>query len=245
MLIGLVRDSVLQCFCHTCRVPGLPAAGGIRAMSAKTLRTKQPKMSNRQKFISTEIRCQEKSKGGLCYEVILGQPVAIPKQIKSAPATKIVSAAEIERKLSEAEKRRLELEAKRSADWLAKKNRIEEASRKKIEMDKVFANHARESLNAKMDNYGENREAIMADMKDKLKSQFQEIEKTRSSMEQQKSIERVAIDKKLKTAAEMRDENIKKMLERLKEHDRHAEIVRQKALSGKSEQNEPVAVACG
>lgn len=57
--------------------------------------------------LATEIRCQEKSKGGLCYEVILGQPVAIPKQIKSASATKIVSAAEIERKLSEAEKRRL------------------------------------------------------------------------------------------------------------------------------------------
>lgn len=37
-------------------------------------------------------------------------------------------------------------------------------------------------------------------------------------MEQQKSIERVAIDKKLQTAANMRDENIKKMLERLKEH---------------------------
>lgn len=37
-------------------------------------------------------------------------------------------------------------------------------------------------------------------------------------MEQQKNIERVAIDKKLKTAANMRDENIKKMLERLKEH---------------------------
>lgn len=37
-------------------------------------------------------------------------------------------------------------------------------------------------------------------------------------MEQQKNQERVAIDNKLKTAANMRDENIKKMLERLKEH---------------------------
>lgn len=37
-------------------------------------------------------------------------------------------------------------------------------------------------------------------------------------MEQQKSIEREAIDNKLKTAANMRDENMKKMLERLKEH---------------------------
>lgn len=25
MLIGLVRDSVMQCFCHTCRAPVLPA----------------------------------------------------------------------------------------------------------------------------------------------------------------------------------------------------------------------------
>lgn len=60
--------------------------------------------------LATEIRCQEKSKGGLCYEVILGQPVVtIPplKQNKQAPTAKKVSAAEIERKLCEAEKRRL------------------------------------------------------------------------------------------------------------------------------------------
>lgn len=59
--------------------------------------------------VATEIRCQEKSKGGLCYEVILGQPVTVPpmKQNKALPAAKKVSAAEIERKLCEAEKRRL------------------------------------------------------------------------------------------------------------------------------------------
>uniref|UniRef100_A0A182IFU4 Uncharacterized protein n=1 Tax=Anopheles arabiensis TaxID=7173 RepID=A0A182IFU4_ANOAR len=28
MLIGLVRDSVMQCFCHTCRAPVLPAGKG-------------------------------------------------------------------------------------------------------------------------------------------------------------------------------------------------------------------------
>lgn len=36
-------------------------------------------------------------------------------------------------------------------------------------MDKEFSNQARDSLNAKMGNYGEKREAIMTDMKDKLK----------------------------------------------------------------------------
>lgn len=38
------------------------------------------------------------------------------------------------------------------------------------------------------------------------------------NLEMQKSMEREAIDNKLKTAAQIRDENIKKMLERLKEH---------------------------
>lgn len=36
-------------------------------------------------------------------------------------------------------------------------------------MDKEFSNQARDTLNAKMENYGEKRDAIMTDMKDKLK----------------------------------------------------------------------------
>lgn len=57
---------------------------------------------------ATEIRCQEKSKGGLCYEVILADPsvqAAVPK-IPVTPA-KIVSAEDIEEKLKAAEERRL------------------------------------------------------------------------------------------------------------------------------------------
>lgn len=58
---------------------------------------------------ATEIRCQEKSKGGLCYEVILGQPAIFvpPKQSKNPPCVKNISVEEIERKLREAEERRL------------------------------------------------------------------------------------------------------------------------------------------
>lgn len=61
-------------------------------------------------FLATEIRCQEKSKGGLCYEVILAQPAVVaapPKPNTSAPTAKNVSAEEIERKLREAEERRI------------------------------------------------------------------------------------------------------------------------------------------
>lgn len=44
------------------------------------------------------------------------------------------------------------------------------------------------------------------------------MEKNRISMEHQKRIERMALENKLQVAAEMRDENIKKKLDRLKEH---------------------------
>lgn len=61
------------------------------------------------------------------------------------------------------------LGAKKSAEWSAKINRIEEATRKKNEMSKEFSNQAKEALDAKMGNYEENREAIMMDIKEKLK----------------------------------------------------------------------------
>lgn len=60
---------------------------------------------------ATEIRCQEKSKGGLCYEVILAEPTpnVIPPPIKrnNVSVTKNLSAMEIDKKLKEAEERRL------------------------------------------------------------------------------------------------------------------------------------------
>lgn len=61
------------------------------------------------------------------------------------------------------------LEAKKIAEWTAKKNRIEEASRKKNEMDKEFSIQAKETLEAKMGNYEENRDSIMSELKEKLK----------------------------------------------------------------------------
>jgi len=44
------------------------------------------------------------------------------------------------------------------------------------------------------------------------------VEKTRLSLEQQTEEVRCAVEEKLKTAAAQRDENIKRMLDRLKEH---------------------------
>ncbi|XP_046428368.1 stress response protein nst1 isoform X1 [Neodiprion fabricii] len=223
MLIGLVRDSVLQCFCHSCKAPlGLVAATQRRGapITKKPAgkgkpRTKQPK---KVKFITTEIRCQEKSKGGLCYEVILAEPT-VPKRTSSPPQPSPTQQIAIEDKLRAAEERRLSLEAHKLAALATKLGKIEEASRKKDELSAAFISQTREALDAKMTNTEEKREAHIADLKSKLKEHLESVEKTRLSLEQQTEEVRCAVEEKLKTAAAQRDENIKKMLDRLKEHE--------------------------
>jgi hypothetical protein len=64
------------------------------------------------KCLATEIRCQEKSKGGIKYEVILAEPnltqIQLPKVTQSnQKPTSPVSAQEIQDKLKAAEERRL------------------------------------------------------------------------------------------------------------------------------------------
>nr|CAD7267339.1 unnamed protein product [Timema shepardi] len=193
MLINLVKDSVLQCFCHTCRAP-LPPSVYRRSAPTKKIKTKpRSKQPKKVKFISainlssfkgwvilsqgwgrgggkkvrgdvtrrhsrrrgaasgsiiystriagqflvtslpwdpdnmcqgvvkdgqslvltTEIRCQEKSKGGLAYEVILADPVTVtPPKRPSSPSNKNVSVENIEEKLKAAEERRLDASSK-------------------------------------------------------------------------------------------------------------------------------------
>ncbi|XP_076270527.1 stathmin isoform X17 [Rhynchophorus ferrugineus] len=229
MLIGLVKESVMQCFCHTCRAP-LPAAVvhrrnlPITKVKAKP-RTNQPK---RVQFVTTEVRCQEKTRGGVRYEVILGEP-----EVKAAPPKKplspksSMSVQDIEDKLKAAEERRQQLESSKIAALSAKMQKIEEASRKKDEQTNQFITATRDALEQKMGIVTEKREAYITDLKTKLKDHIENVEKTRLSLEQQTDEVRSAIEEKLKTASLQRDENIKKMLERLKEHEKHAELVRQ------------------
>lgn len=64
------------------------------------------------------------------------------------------------------------MEAKKITEWNAKQAKIEEASRKKEELDKEFAAQTKEALEAKMEQYEEKREALISDMKEKLKVIF-------------------------------------------------------------------------
>jgi hypothetical protein len=56
---------------------------------------------------ATEIRCQEKSKGGLSFEVILAEPLAGTPPKRASPLNNKASVENIEEKLKAAEERRL------------------------------------------------------------------------------------------------------------------------------------------
>ncbi|KAJ9589373.1 hypothetical protein L9F63_017425, partial [Diploptera punctata] len=224
VVVHIVAGSLRE----SCRAPLPPAAHRRSAAPIKKTknkpRSKQPK---KVKFITTEIRCQEKSKGGLAYEVILAEPVNVtPPKRPSSPSSK-VSAENIEEKLKAAEERRLSLEANKMAVLAAKMSKIEEASKKKDEQANTFISQTREALEQKMETHIEKREAYINDLKSKLKDHLESVEKTRLSLEQQTNEVRNAVEEKLKTASAQRDENIKKMLDRLREHvDCTADIIK-------------------
>ena len=61
------------------------------------------------------------------------------------------------------------MEAKKISDWTAKVAKIEEASRKKDELNNEFIEQTKEALSAKMEYTEGKREAIITDLKEKLK----------------------------------------------------------------------------
>jgi chromosome segregation ATPase len=71
----------------------------------------------------TEIRCQKKMKGGLSYEIILAEPVAVTPLKLPSSSRKNASVENIEEKLKAAEKRRLSLEAEKKTDSKQKHER--------------------------------------------------------------------------------------------------------------------------
>ncbi|XP_075212322.1 stathmin isoform X2 [Lycorma delicatula] len=247
MVLGLFTDSVLQCFCRSCQAP-LPFAANRRHMPANKTsaplkkpktkpKTKQPK---KVKFIATEIRCQEEAKGGLKYDVILADSTGTPPAKRSQSPTRTKSVENIEEKLKAAQERRLSLEANKMATLAAKLSKIEEASKKKDEQNSVFITQTKEALEQKMENHIEKREAYITDIRTKLKDHLEGVEKTRQILEQQTLEVRTAVEEKLKSAAAQRDENTKKMLVRLKEHERRAEMVRlnKEKLANQNEEQE-------
>lgn len=123
--------------------------------------------------------------------MILAEPnltqVQVPKVVQQNPVAKPLSAQEIADKLRAAEERRLvslnireetssidfsfqqSLKAKKVDEWETKMAKIEEATRKKDELNVEFIAQTKEALNTKMEHSEEKREAIISELKEKLK----------------------------------------------------------------------------
>lgn len=63
------------------------------------------------------------------------------------------------------------MEAKKVSNWEVKRAKIEDAFRKKDELNNEFIHHTKEALNTKMEHSEDKREAIISDLKEKLKVQ--------------------------------------------------------------------------
>lgn len=113
--------------------------------------------------------------------------------------------------------------------------KIEEASRKKNEINQEFISNAKDTLVSKMEHCEEKRDAIISDKLEKIKVSERknlssranyciqqvhtdEIKRNKVMMEQQRARELEQLNEKLETAANLRDENIKRVLERLRKH---------------------------
>lgn len=117
--------------------------------------------------------------------------------------------------------------------------KINQAVQKRQEMESTFINKTKESLDAKMEESQEKREAHMNSLKTKLKDhvrkkycvivesilwcvilfhQLEHVEKVRLTNETQLQDIRKQIDEKLKSADEKRDEMLKQLQEKLRLH---------------------------
>ncbi|CAB3380437.1 Hypothetical predicted protein [Cloeon dipterum] len=182
----------------------------------------------------TEIRCQEESRGGLRYEVILADPVTDtpPKPRPVSPTAKTPDIESITEKMIAAEERRKTLEATKLNELKAKMSRIEEAAKKRDEKTQEFINATKSALDQKMKIHTEKHEEFLGDLISKVKDHLEIVDKHRQSTTESgdKMTEEVrnSLEERLRTASEQREEHLRKQLERLKEHEKRCEMARQK-----------------
>lgn len=123
---------------------------------------------------------QEKS-GGVAFEVILkpASSDAPPVHHVGSPTKDHLSQDDIDRKLKEAEERRISMEASKLQPITKDKERIQEANQKAQELAEAKAKEAEKKLTEKMEAFEENKNAQMQAKLDKLKDHDQHVQEVR------------------------------------------------------------------
>ncbi|XP_018015975.1 eukaryotic translation initiation factor 5B isoform X2 [Hyalella azteca] len=180
---------------------------------------------------STEIRAEEKSRGGMSYEVILSQAVterpSSPAKSPSPPPARSITQQDIENKLELAEQRRKALEAQRVASIGERLCRLEEAARKRQEANDEFICSTATALDLKLDASSVNREAHLDGLKAKVADHLNSVETVRKSVEEQTEKLREEILSKMSSAQENRDDHLRTIMAKLQAHEASVQRVRE------------------
>ncbi|KAH6922814.1 hypothetical protein HPB50_019319 [Hyalomma asiaticum] len=195
------------------------------------VRTRPPRRTGM--LMATEVRCKEESKGGLKYELVLADPcMDSPLRKPSTSPPKSISAEDIEKKLKEAEERRLSLEAMKLNQLNEKLSRLAEVNQKKEGLTEEFQESARQSYEKKIEAFKENREAHIKSIQEKQREHVScHFTPNRNARQRFQLVSVqiflfVCVQKKIENANEAREAQITALQERLRNHDKHIADVR-------------------
>lgn len=164
--------------------------------------------------------------GGLAFEVIF-KPASVEAVpiMKSFSPSKEISQEAIERKLKEAEERRMLCEVQRLAAAMKDRERAQEANQRLSDMSDSFAREALKKLAEKMEVTQENKTSQIKALQEKLREHALRVEEVRKVGDLYRQDLKERIDRKLETAGEKRDRKLHSIQERLRQHKTHIDKV--------------------
>ncbi|CAF0836799.1 unnamed protein product [Rotaria sordida] len=182
------------------------------------------------------------SSGGLAFEVKLAEsprhsaPIHPPTHFLS-PSTKgnqndltPLTPESITEKLKRAEERRLSLEQLRATLLAAENSRPVEVSKIKDQQAEEFKKQTEEKLQKKLESAKENRERVLQAKVEKAKAPIEKglasVQHNLAKLEEERQLLQERINQKLNTAETNRQEQLDRLMEKLNEHDKKIEAIK-------------------
>jgi len=175
---------------------------------------------------STSPISEEKSAGGLSYNLVIADAAAESPVKKPKSPLRQISQEDIENKLIKAEERRKSMEVARIQSIKEHLEKIQNAAGKREENTEKFISSTKSLIDQKLNTADNNRDKYYTDLKTKIADHMASVEKVKLSTEAENESIRKRIEEKLTIAAEKREENLDNQLKRLKEHEDKVKSVR-------------------
>jgi len=181
-------------------------------------------------IVSVKAASPKEKTGGLAFEVIL-QPavVAVPPQIvrdlTPQKRQSLPNMEEIERKLKEANERRLSIEASKLQMVAKHAERVAETGQRIQGLNESFSRDAEKKLVERMEANADKKNAQIKALHERLQEHAKHVEEVRKIGEQYRVELRERIERKMDAAGSKRDEQLSQIQERIRKHKQHVDEV--------------------